>query len=74
MAARQLVRARLADADPVLRAFREACEELVAEELDRRGDTWVLQAGVDALHLLPAVAAGVVMADYDPWAGHSPQR
>lgn len=49
-------------ADPeVLRAFREACEALIEEELAARGNEWFFQLAVDAVHVLPAVAAGVVI-------------
>lgn len=54
-------RAALAADPEVLRAFREACEELIEAELGERGDEWMLQLAVDAVHLLPAVAAGVVI-------------
>lgn len=50
------------DEDPeVLRAFREACEQRIEVELDERGGEWFFQIAVDALHLLPALAAGVVI-------------
>tara|TARA_R110002073_G_scaffold6084_10_gene36918 strand:+ start:1881 stop:3653 length:1773 start_codon:yes stop_codon:yes gene_type:complete len=49
-------------ADPdVARAFRESMEARIEQELDSRNDEMLLQAAVDALHILPAVAAGVVI-------------
>lgn len=49
-------------ADPeVLGEFREACEALIESELEASDGEWVLQIGVDAIHLLPAVAAGLVI-------------
>lgn len=51
-------------ADPqVLVAFREACEQLIEEELAARGNEWMLQLAVDAVHLVPAVAAGIVIVN-----------
>lgn len=41
--------------------FAAACEALVEAELDASGVEWALQLGVDALHLLPAFAAGAVI-------------
>ncbi|MEZ6017437.1 MAG: GTPase [Planctomycetota bacterium] len=41
--------------------FGRTCERLIEAELDRGGIEWALQIGVDALHLLPAVAAGAVI-------------
>lgn len=49
-------------ADPeVLGEFREACEGLIEAELEASDGEWVLQLGVDAIHLLPAAAAGLVI-------------
>jgi 50S ribosome-binding GTPase len=49
-------------ADPeVLREFQVACEQLIEEELEGRGNEWILQLAVDLMHLVPAVAAGVVI-------------
>ncbi len=44
-----------------LSAFEKVCEGLIERELDGLGHEWALQLGVDALHLLPAVAAGAVI-------------
>lgn len=59
--ARDAARDALARDPEVMRAFREACEELVEQELDGRSNEWALQLAVDAMHLLPAAAAGVVI-------------
>jgi hypothetical protein len=45
----------------VTRAFRESMEARIEQELDSRNDEMLLQAAVDALHILPAVAAGIVI-------------
>jgi hypothetical protein len=41
--------------------FARTCEGLIERELDQSSHEWALQLGVDALHLLPAVAAGAVI-------------
>ncbi|MCP3916997.1 MAG: hypothetical protein GY711_15720 [bacterium] len=45
----------------MLRAFQEACEELIEEELESRGNEWFFQFAVDVVHLLPAALAGVAI-------------
>ena len=60
-AARERALAAMAEDPDVLRAFQEACEELIEEELAERGTEWFFQLAVDAVHFLPAVAAGVVI-------------
>lgn len=49
--------------DPALLAeYREACRKMIATELDGNQSTeWLLQIGVDALHLLPLGLAGVLI-------------
>lgn len=48
--------------DPeLLRTFQEACEGLIEAELDERGGEWFFQLAVDILHLLPSLAAGLVI-------------
>jgi hypothetical protein len=63
--ARDRACAALAKDPAVLRAFQEACEELIERELDTRGGKWLFQIAVDVLHLSPVVAAGIVMI----WSG-----
>ena len=55
------VAAALALDEQVLGTFGAACEELIEGELKRRSDEWLMQIGIDALHLLPALTAGVVI-------------
>lgn len=52
---------RLSEDPAVLEEFRVACELRMEEEFDRRGDPYLLQAGVDAMHLLPVAVAGLVI-------------
>jgi len=50
------------DADPeVLRAFQEACEGQIESELGQHRNEWVFQFAIDTVHLLPAMAAGIVI-------------
>ena len=57
--------ARAGDAlalDPaLLDEHRAACREIIARELDERGNEWFLQLAVDAMHLLPLGLAGAVI-------------
>ena len=49
-------------ADPeVLSEFQRACEEQIEAELEGHRSEWMLQFAVDTVHLLPAVAAGIVI-------------
>jgi hypothetical protein len=59
--ARERACAALGEDPAVLRAFQEACEELIEQELDTRGGEWFFQLAVDVLHLFPVVAAGIVI-------------
>ncbi len=59
--ARERACAALGEDPAVLRAFQEACEELIEEELETHGGEWFFQLAVDALHLFPVVAAGIVI-------------
>jgi len=45
----------------VLADFERACEELIERELDARDSEWFLQLAVDVVHVLPAMAAGLVI-------------
>ncbi|MFT5049243.1 MAG: hypothetical protein ACI8QZ_000635 [Chlamydiales bacterium] len=50
------------DADPeVLRAFQEACETQIESELEQHRNEWIFQFAIDTVHLLPAMAAGIVI-------------
>lgn len=59
--ARALALAAVADDPEVRDAFQAACEERIEAELERRGNEWFFQIAVDALHVFPAVAAGIVI-------------
>ena len=59
--AASLASTRLEENDEALREFQLACEERMETELDGRRDPWVLQASIDAVHLLPAAVAGLVI-------------
>ncbi len=61
VSAGRTLRATLADDPEALRAFQATCEELIEAQLVERGNEWFFQLAVDALHLVPAVAAGVVI-------------
>jgi len=61
--ARQRAIATLATDPEVMLAFQEACEGLIEEELAERGNEWFFQFAVDAVHLVPAVAAGIVIVN-----------
>ncbi len=52
---------RLAEDPAVLEEFQAACEQRMEEEFDARGEPFLLQAGVDAMHLFPAAVAGLVI-------------
>lgn len=61
VAAGRLAAERLAEDPAVLEEFRVACEQRIEEEFDARGEPFLLQAGVDAMHLFPAAVAGLVI-------------
>ena len=61
--ARQRAIATLANDPEVLLAFQEACEGLIEEEFAERGNEWFFQFAVDAVHLVPALAAGIVIVN-----------
>jgi len=60
-AARERALATLGADPEVMRAFQDACEDLIESELVERGYEWVWQLAVDTLHLLPVVTAGIVI-------------
>ena len=59
--ARERALASLAADPEVLAEFERVCEELIEAELDSAGGEWLLQLAVDAVHILPVIAAGVVI-------------
>ena len=52
---------RLAEDPEVLRAFQEACEDLIERELENHGGEWLFQIAIDVLHLFPVLAASIVI-------------
>ena len=52
---------RLAEDPEVLRAFQEACEDLIERELENHGGEWLFQIAIDVLHVFPVLAASIVI-------------